>query len=318
VSISSRIDHVTDVTSEYQAGVIPAPRSVKIELTNKCNFRCGFCALRTRETQTNEVMDLSFFRRITAEMRDAGVEEIGVFYLGESFTTPDVLVEAIRWCKRDIGMPYVFCTTNGSLAHPDVVWRCMDAGLDSLKFSVNAATPEQFREVMGVKESLFWVSLDNIRQAREVRDRNHFKCGIYASSIRYDGEQHERMRETLDKHVIPFVDEHYWLPLYAEMSSMNKQIADKLGYEPKAGNQGRLDNLRQPLPCWAVFTEGHVTVDGTLSACCFDANGKFAMGNLHDEPFMQAWNNEKFQALRIAHLAKDVTGTVCDGCIAYA
>jgi hypothetical protein len=38
-------------------------------------------------------MDLSLFKRITKEMRDAGVEEIGVFYLGESFMAPNLLVD---------------------------------------------------------------------------------------------------------------------------------------------------------------------------------------------------------------------------------
>jgi hypothetical protein len=62
----------------------PAPRSVKIEISPRCNYRCGFCALRTREKQPKWDMDFGLFKRITREMREAGVEEIGVFYLGES------------------------------------------------------------------------------------------------------------------------------------------------------------------------------------------------------------------------------------------
>ena len=41
-------------------------------------------------------MDFDLFKRITREMRDAGVEEIGVFYLGESFMNPRLLVDCIR------------------------------------------------------------------------------------------------------------------------------------------------------------------------------------------------------------------------------
>jgi len=26
-----------------------------------------------------------------------------------------------------------------------------------------------------------------------------------------------------------------------------------------AGNQGRVGALREPLPCWSAFTEGHIT-----------------------------------------------------------
>jgi len=261
-------------------------------------------------------MDLGLFCRITQEMRDAGVEEIGVFYLGESMMAPQLLVDAIRWCKR-IGFPYVFLTTNGSLATPNLLWAIMDAGLDSLKFSVNAADMEQFREVMGVKASLYQNALSAIRMARDIRDGYKFKTGIYASSIRYDGEQQERMERLLDEHVRPFVDEHYWLPLYS-MGSLATQREAELGYRPTAGNQGRLGALREPLPCWSAFSEGHVTADGGLSACCFDADSRWKMGDLTKQSFMEAWGSPEFVKLREAHLRKDVTGTPCEECVAYA
>lgn len=90
-----------------------------------------------------------------------------------------------------------------------------------------------------------------------------------------------------------------------------------MGFSPTAGNQGRIGALRDPLPCWSAFTEGHVRADGGLSACCFDSDGKFEMGNLTKQSFMEAWNSETFQKLRFAHLKKDVTGTICEGCLAY-
>ena len=315
--ITDRIDNITKIPPAYLHPVLPAPKSVKIEITNSCNYRCGFCALRTREKQTNERMSFDFFKHITSEMRDAGVQEIGVFYLGESLTAPDLAIECVRWCKRGLNMPYVFLTTNGSLCYPDVAYGLMEAGLDSLKFSVNAADPEQFREVMGVKDGLFWTALENIRQARTTRDAGDFKTKLYASSIRYDGEQQAKMEAMLDRHVRPYVDQHYWLPLYS-MGSLATQREEELGYRPTAGNQGRLGALREPLPCWSCFTEGHVTADGKLSACCFDADSRWTMGDLTTQRFMEAWNSQAFQDLRAAHLRKDVTGTICEACVAYA
>jgi hypothetical protein len=193
----------------------------------------------------------------------------------------------------------------------------MKAGLDSLKFSINAADETQFETVMGVKAKLLRQALQNIAAARAVRDFHKFKCGLYASSIQYDGDQAKRMDELLDKFVRPFVDEHYFLPLFGQMAQLDEERAKELGFVPTAGNQGRIGALRQPLPCWAVMTEGHVRVDGHLSACCFGADDKFDMGNLHEQAFMEAWNSAKFQTLRAAHLKKDVTDTVCENCVAY-
>lgn len=314
--ITDKIDAITKIPPEYQKAVLPAPRSVKLEISPRCNYRCGFCALRTREVQPKGDMDFGLFRRITREMRDAGVEEIGLFYLGESFMNPNLLVSCILHCKNELGFPYVFLTSNASLATPRAVETCMAAGLDSLKWSVNAADPVQFAKIMAVSPKLFERALSNIRAARAVRDNGNYGTRLYASSIRYDGEQQAKMEDLLATHVLPFVDQHYWLPLYS-MGAFATQREAELGYRPTAGNQGRLGALREPLPCWSAFTEGHVTADGKLSACCFDANAHWTMGDLTKQSFMEAWNSRQFVKLREAHLKRDVTGTVCEKCVAY-
>ncbi len=315
--ITQRIDAITLIPEERRRVDPPAPRSVKIELTGRCNYRCSFCALRSRASQPAGDMDFKLFQRIVREMRQAGVEEIGLFFLGESFMAKELLKNAIWDLKDKVKMPYVFLTTNGSLADAHTVDDCMAAGLDSLKWSVNAADAEQFATIMQVKPALWETSLQNLRWAREVRDANKYATRIYASSIKYDGEQGEKMERLLTERVRPYVDEHYWLPLYS-MGSVATQREEELGYRPIAGNQGRIGALRDPLPCWAVFTEGHVTSSGMLSACCFDADGRFAMANLNEVSFMEGWQAQKFQALRARHLQKDVTGTVCANCVAYA
>ncbi len=316
-TITERIDDTTRIPAAYLKAAPPAPRSVKIEISPRCNYRCGFCALRTREVQPKWDMDFGLFQRVTREMRDAGVEEIGVFYLGESFMNPRLLVDCISWLKRDIGMPYVFLTSNASMSFPEAVEECMKAGLDSLKWSVNAADEEQFEKIMGVAPRLFRRALKNIKSAWNIRRSGGYKTGLYASSIRYDGEQQQKMERLLAERVQPYVDQHYWLPLYS-MGAFATQREEQLGYRPTAGNQGRIGALREPLPCWSAFTEGHVTAEGKLSACCFDATANWTMGDLNRLSFMEAWNSEPFVKLRAAHLKKDVSGTVCEKCVAYS
>lgn len=311
-SITNRIDAVTGIPERYRSARLPAPRAVKIELTSQCNYRCGFCAHRLRMKDRGE-MDRGFYERVVGEMVDAGVEELGMFYIGESFMC-DWLPEAIAFAKAR-GIRYVFLTTNGSLATPPRVDACMKAGLDSLKFSMNNSDEEQFKKIAAVKPKLFRDSIANLKMARTVRESGGYKCGIYASSIRYDGEQQEHMQALVDE-LRPFVDEHYWLPLYS-MGSLTTQREEELGYRPIAGNQGRLGALRDPLPCWSVFTEGHITHEGKLSACCFDAGDKWVMADLNRSSFMDGWNSEPFVALRAAHLRKDVSGTICESCVAY-
>ena len=185
----------------------PAPWSVKIELTERCDFQYFFCA-SSQKLRAKQCIDWDFYTRIVMEIRGVGVEEVGVFYLGESL--PFVrLAEAIHYAKQDCGYLYIFLTTNGGMALPTRVKACMAAGLDSLKFSYNFASSEQCKEVRGVDS--FDQIVENIQAARcvldEVEAETGHRFGIYASSIHYDGEQHEKMEDAA-KLIEDHVDEH--------------------------------------------------------------------------------------------------------------
>lgn len=305
-----RLDHLTSIPPEYRLVAPPAPPSVKMELTARCNYACEFCATRSK-LRTKGDMEFNEFVRIATELHACGVKELGLFYLGESFLVP-WLPDAIKQAKRHIGFDYVFLTTNGSLATPDRVDACMAAGLDSLKFSLNWADAQQFEDVAGVKPSLFMKATVNILEARRVRDAGGYACKLYGSHIAYDGDQAARMAAYL-QHVGPALDHVYTLPLFTQAALIS--AADAPDWRFSVGNQGRADCMRPPVPCWALFTEGHISWDSKLAACCFDHDGRFEMADLTRQSFMDAWHSEKFTALRRAHLGGDVSGTVCAPCI---
>jgi MoaA/NifB/PqqE/SkfB family radical SAM enzyme len=207
--ITERIDAITKISQKYLGTIIPAPKSVKIEITATCNYNCGFCTKSLNKS--SGAMDRALYSRVIREMRAAGVEELGVFYIGESFTCPWI-AEAIAEAKT-VGFPYVFLTTNGAAATPEKVKACMEAGLDSLKFSLNFTDAEQLKEVAQVSGRNWQQAIDNLKAARKIRDENGYATKIYASSIEFDGEQGVKMRALVDE-ILPFVDQHYWLPLY--------------------------------------------------------------------------------------------------------
>lgn len=316
MAITTRIDAITDI-GDRALITPPIPKSVKIELSSRCDLKCVFCSSHTSKRPRVD-MDQDMFRRLAREMRDAGVEELGLFFLNEPMLT-SWLPDAIAYAKKECGFPYVFITTNGRLARPSLVDTCMRAGLDSLKFSLNHASPAQFTAITQLPGFNLSTILGNVRAAHSVREKvleeTGHKCGLYASSILYDGEQREAMVAVV-KTVLPYLDQHYYLPLYGQAG----QVVDALeshGLRPMAGNPGRVGALRKPLPCWACFTEGHITYDGKLSACCFDSDGRFGMADLTEVSFVDGWRSQKFQDLRAAHLNMDVSGTVCQSCIAY-
>ena len=288
--ITARIEAIARLAPETRTSAPPLPKSVKIELTARCDFQCWFCASHARPRARSD-MPWERYARLARELRALGVEQLGVFYLGESFVC-DWLAEAIRYAKRECGYPYVFLTTNGRLATAARVRECIAAGLDSLKFAVNCSGPAQLHEVARVEPDEFHAIVCNIQDARRVRDEiereSGHRCALYASSLLLDDLQKDRMAPALAE-ILPYVDEHYWLPLYGA--------------------------LRKPLPCWPLFKEGHITWDGRLSACCLDHALRYDMGNLDATPFAEAWHSPAFRQLRAAHLARDVRGTACEMCI---
>lgn len=311
--VSERVIAASRIPADRRSEIVPCPTSMKIELTSRCNLRCKYCAQPARSGAATD-MDEALFERICTDAVAAGVKEIGLFYLGEPFMSPQRLVESIGWLKGVLNVPYVFITSNAVLATPELFDACIEAGLDSIKWSFNSNCPHEWETKMGVPAEMRKRAIANIAAAWETRRIAMSRCRITASSIRYaDEKQNEKMERALAKFVRPYVDEHYWLPMYS-MGMAPGDVATQTGQAPTVGNRGVYGHEVDPLPCWALFTAAHVRVDGHMTACCFDSDGRWDMGDA-GAGFMSAWNSEAFQELRKAHLAKDVHGAACESCI---
>jgi MoaA/NifB/PqqE/SkfB family radical SAM enzyme len=294
-------------------------------------------------------MDWDLFVKIATELKKLGVQEIGPFLIGEPFVNPELLIKAVTFLKKDLEIPYVFLTSNASLAAPEHVEALMQAGLDSLKWSVNFADWDQFYAIAQRKAMLFANAEDNIRRAFKVRNSNPlYKTKLYASSIMLDENQRERMRPFLERAILPYVEQHYWLPFYSfngKISNVSwiskdrdqkkpsrpqswtikdgKAVPDKVAaaaektniYVPTKGCTGHLEEPLSPVPCWTLFTAAHIMSNGIVTACGTDATGSWGMGDLKTQSFMEIWHCEKFKQLRLSHLEDRVRGTICEKCI---
>lgn len=119
---------------------------LRLELSNICNHKCLFCPnyLHNRRPCS---MDKELAYRIIKECAQLGVEKIGLFMNGEPFVT-DNLHEYISFAKH-CGIEYVYITTIGFLASINKMKKCIDAGLDSIKISINAGNSNPYQIVHG-------------------------------------------------------------------------------------------------------------------------------------------------------------------------
>jgi hypothetical protein len=171
--ITSRVEAARHIPANCLVPCPPVPRAVTFELTAR---------KRRRERRTG--MEWGLYTRLVGEIVDTGVEQLGLTFAHDSLPC-DWQPEAIAFAKGR-GIRYVFMTTGGELAPPEVVLRAFEAGLDSLTFA-------------GQPNATY------LKAARRLRDLGNFACGLYACTLEGDGAP------PMDE-ILPYLDDHYWLP----------------------------------------------------------------------------------------------------------
>ncbi len=305
-SIMEKIDKHTHIPKEKIVLHPPFPDAIKIEITGRCNYNCSFCAQKSSLRKIGDI-DRNFLYRILWEAKSVGVKEIGMFLLGESFLVKE-LAEYIKYAKKVVGIEYVFITTNGFLCTPDRLASVIEAGLDSIKFSINAGTKERYKEMHGV--DAFDRVISNIKWLRCYLDNNNIRSlRTCVSSIFIDKYKEEL--DNLQSIVSCYVDDFYFLPLYNQAGHIGGGEYTKI-----IGNPGRYENMVQPVPCWALFNAAKITWNGWLTACCFDHDEKFEIADLNKISLLEAWHNDKFVNMRREHLDKTLNKeSLCAKCL---
>jgi len=302
-SVVSKVDKHHHISKEQLSTHPPFPKSLKIEISARCNFKCSFCATKSSKRPLGDI-DRDFLYRILKESKEAGVEEVGMFLLGESFLVKE-LAEYIKYAKEEVGFEYVFITTNGSMCTPDRMIPIIDAGLDSLKFSINAGTREKYKEIHGV--DCFDRVIEHVKWLHQYQKEHGTKMKTSISSIWIEEDKEEL--EAFRKEMLQYVGEFYYLPLYNQGGHCGG------GDKKLIGNPGRLDHLVPIIPCWVLFTGLKITWDGKLTACCFDHESKFEVADLNEVSLEEAWNCEKYVELRRNHLENDFSNSLCSKCL---
>lgn len=278
------------------------PDSILIELTNACNHACLFCSHR-KMTRKVTSLDFDFACRILKEAYDLGVRQVGLFMGGESLLYKQ-LENIVKFCK-ETGFNYVYITTNGALADTDRMKKLVEAGLDSVKFSFNAASKEGYQLIHGRDD--FDSVLKNIKDFYNYRQISKKKCNIFISSVttRYNDSS-----EKIEKLLGDYCDS---LAIY--------QAGNADGLVPEVDELLRNENEtydiqnQRTTPCFLPFNCFHITAEGYLTACCLDLFNNLAYADLNSTTLKEAWNNSVIRELRRKHLSNEIEGTLCENCV---
>ncbi len=254
----------------------PLPEILQVEATNLCNARCVFCP-RDRMERKLGVMDVALFRKIVDEAVALGIGHVRMHNYGESFIDRHLL-EKIQYAKSR-GVGEVGLISNGSLLTEATVRGAIEAGLDVVNISVDAAGKETFeRTRVGLKYDQVMANIEGLVRVRGEMGASRPK--LILSFVRQENSEDERAfiekwRQVADK--VHITDLHNW-----------------------AGTLHARSDVR--FPCyrpWLTFT---VLWDGRVSLCCADFDGHEILGDLRTHTLAAIWNGPAFRAARRAHL----------------
>jgi MoaA/NifB/PqqE/SkfB family radical SAM enzyme len=252
------------------------PEIVQIESTNICNAKCVFCP-RDDMHRKQGIMSVELFRKIVDECVELGITHIRMHNYGEAFLDRR-LTEKVRYAK-DKGIQEVGVISNGSLITEPVARGMIEAGLDAINISVDAAGKDVFEATrVGLKYDKV---IDNIERLVRIRgEMRRQRPKLILSFVRQDNSTDEQA----------FIE--HW-----------KAIADKIHITDLHNWAGTLNTESDVnYPCyrpWLTFT---VLWDGRVSLCCADFDGRTILGDLNTSSIKEVWNSEPFRHVRRQHL----------------
>lgn len=277
------------------------PRNMLLEPTNICNHSCLMCA-NSKGTKKRGIIDPEFAKRILKEAYDLGTREVGFYGMGEPLLDKN-LEDYIAYAKM-LGYEYTYITTNGALLSKERSEWLMDAGIDSIKFSINAANARDYQLIHGKDE--FDLVMENLICVDAMRKKKARKIALYISFVatRYTVSEEESFKVKYQD----YVDDIVFLDCKA-VGYMVDEIHQYLSVN-RENTVSSEDGI-----CPMVFNKLHITYEGYLSMCCDDLQNYLVVADLNVESLGEAWNNQYACDLRKRHLEHNLKGTRCFNCM---
>lgn len=285
----------------------PFPKEIYLELNNTCNHKCFFCS-NEKMTRSNKQMPLRLVEKIMLDAYTAGARDIGLYATGEPFMYKK-LANVVRKAK-DIGYDYVFITTNGALANPKKAQPVIDAGLDSVKFSINAGTRESYKKVH--KKDDFELVIENVRWWNKYVTEKNLPLKMYVSMVPTPTTQgeYDNLISLVGDCLNQEVDQRQCSNQGGNMLENNDIVEID-----ERSILGTLKTDQYTDICPDPFNRVVVSSEGYMTACVVDYQNALIVADLNNENVKDAWHGEKFRSLRKMHLKKDMKGIICHNCM---
>ncbi|MCP4351310.1 MAG: radical SAM protein [Desulfobacterales bacterium] len=292
--IAARYNEAKEYANQVLTITPPFPANVLVELTNACNHACIFCS-NSKMTRPRKLIDKNLLVTILEQARSMGAQEVGFYATGEPLIHKDLELFIAK--AKQLGFTYVYISTNGAAGGTGRIKSVIDAGLDSIKFSINAGTPETYLKVHGKDD---WDRvITNLKFADQYREEKNLNLKLAISYVSFPYNQHEK--EDMTRQLGHLVDDIH----FSDPGNMGGYMLDDKGSMVPTSEA----------PCWMLFNRVHITCEGYLTLCCIDYQNYVAVADLQKQPLAEAWLSPVLQEMRSRHLKNELKGTLCYNCV---
>lgn len=276
------------------------PSKVNFDICTFCNHKCTFCSNSDKRTLKNIVSSRDFEIVMDNISKSLDIKELGLSAKGEVLINKEITT-IIELSKHKYNIPYVYISSNGALLTRELAIDILDAGIDSIKFSINAITEENYKNIH-LKDDFIKV-IENLKYLIKLKKEKFPNLKIFISSI-------------IDKSKDEII-EAFKVLLGEDFKYIDNNMKYSISYTPKFENF--FEDVSKLKACPLVFDEIYIDSDCRLGLCCKDYFKEFDFGSLLSNDFMDLYNSNEFKDIKEMHLNKSFPDKhFCKKCLIFS
>ena len=289
----------------------PLPRSLNIELNSGCNQKCIFCPYHGKYAPIvpkPAYISYDMAVKILDEAKRLGIgeKEVGFYFSGEVFLHKD-LDKIISYAKK-LGFKYTFITTNGSLASKEKMKKVLDSGLDSIRFSINAADRFTYEEIHGRDD--FEVVIENIKYMHQYIKENSLNTATSISCVLT--KKTANIQNEIRRIFGEYVDDIIFIPVMLNRLTCGQEIIEE--YQMVDDSKA---TINYDFICPILFDTMYINASLEVVPCCDAYHGNAVCFDLNKEfDLEKAWYSAEYAKYRNIFLQhEDGKETICENCM---
>jgi radical SAM protein with 4Fe4S-binding SPASM domain len=315
------------------------PCYVQFEVTTHCNLACFMC-VRNEVIKHPRHLPLADFQRLFDQIQPRRLTLSGA---GEPLLNPD-LVAMIAHAGRH-GASTMIPTNGTLLCKGELARELVEAGLNTLKISIDAATARTYQAIR--RQDCFDKVLEGIRHLDRVKQQHNSRTPELRLDVVILNENYAEIPDIVELARQLHIGTVFFRPLQAtgtgkERQSMGRDMdfdglyravregrarATRLGVRTNLKEVARdfatyrsiyirKDAAMESQVCLLPWVQCFISVQGELAPCCaMFTNEGFSAGNVFAEGFDAVWNGPRMQAIRRQFRDRKCSFAVCHDCI---